>query len=147
MLFRSVISMGLKLNDYYIQDKELEICLQNVNGNKIVCDQEKLVLVFSNLINNAAKYSDRGQKIVIGYKKHLKRHEFFVQDFGQGFEISDHENIFEVKKHKISKGNNYFSLGLGLNISKYVIDSHRGKLEIDSKPNKGTIIKIEIPEL
>jgi PAS domain S-box-containing protein len=108
-------------------------------------DGTKLVQIFSNLLNNALKFTDEGQ-VAFGYS--LKEHyiQFYVSDTGIGIPEDQHERIFDrfyQVDHLDSK--QYDGTGLGLSICKAYVEFLGGKIWITSKPGKGTVIYFTLP--
>lgn len=114
---------------------------------KLNCDASAMVLVFSNLIGNAIKYSHekRGGEIEIGYSDEEIFHKFFVRDNGIGFKAADHSKVF-VLFNRLRNKNNVTGTGLGLSIVKQVIESHGGEVWVDSKKYKGATFYFTLPK-
>jgi two-component system, OmpR family, phosphate regulon sensor histidine kinase PhoR len=116
-------------------------------GLNIIGDKDKLIEIFSNLINNAIKYSDSNKNIFIESRlKSNQKLEIHVRDEGIGIpkdllpRIS--ERFFRVDNEKTRKIN---GTGLGLAIVKHLIKQHRGEFNIQSQEGKGTDITIFLP--
>lgn len=93
---------------------------------KINADEQLLKRVFSNLISNAIKFTEEG-KIIISYNKG----KVYVKDSGIGIAPSQLKKIFEKYNKGNSKEKGY---GLGLNISRHIVEAHGGTIE--AKNNK-----------
>lgn len=112
--------------------------------DKIVLNANPVLigLVFSNLIDNAIKYSDEGKNIFITLYQDSKIH-FLIRDEGIGIseqhldKISD--RFYRVDESRSKKVEGF---GLGLFIVKHILDLHEGTMHIVSKPDKGTSIEI-----
>ncbi|SMO38616.1 sensor histidine kinase [Solitalea koreensis] len=102
--------------------------------------------VFTNLIDNAYKYSPSGRKqltINITRQKRLIIMNFIDQ--GIGIEKSELENIFK-KFYKVdNEFNRHGSVGIGLAFCKEVVNFMHGEIEVKSKPGKGSEFKITLP--
>jgi two-component system phosphate regulon sensor histidine kinase PhoR len=114
----------------------------NVIGNK-----DKLIEIFSNLINNAIKYSEPNKNIYIESQiKSNQQLEIHIKDEGMGIpkdllpRIS--ERFFRVDNEKTRNIN---GTGLGLAIVKHLVKQHRGDFNIRSVEGKGTDITIRLP--
>jgi len=114
----------------------------NVIGNK-----DKLIEIFSNLINNAIKYSEPNKNIYIESQiKSNQQLEIHIKDEGMGIpkdllpRIS--ERFFRVDNEKTRNIN---GTGLGLAIVKHLVKQHRGDFNIRSIEGKGTDITIRLP--
>lgn len=101
---------------------------------EIVCDYNRLAQVITNLLNNAAKFTDQGQ-IRYGFDLRGDWVEFFVEDTGVGFAQEKANDIFT----RFVKLNDYASgTGLGLAISKMIIERLGGTISVESEEGKGT---------
>lgn len=112
----------------------------------IVCDRPKIKRVFSNLISNAIKYSEKGKEINIFYGSNEKNHIITITDHGVGIPIDEQKSLFQEfyrtkKALKMSYG-----VGLGLYYVKKVIELHNGRIWFDSKEDVGTSFNIELPK-
>ena len=106
-----------------------------------------IVLVFSNLIGNAIKYSHekRGGQIEIGYSDEEIFHKFFVRDNGIGFKAADGKKVFGPFSRLLDKSN-VSGTGLGLSIVKQAVESHGGEVWVDSKKYKGATFYFTLPK-
>lgn len=127
--------------------KEKKLILQqhiDEGISHVKVDPEKISWVLINLLNNAIRYSEEGSKIELAIKKRNKKIEFEVKDEGPGIAKKDLEKVFnkfvQIKSKKKSG-----SLGLGLAISKEVIEAHGGTIGVDSELKKGSRFYFIIP--
>lgn len=104
-------------------------------------DRSKLFQVFSNLIGNAIKFTHKGE-IRFGYKKVDNRVVFHVSDTGSGIAKDKLGNIFN--RHFIGSRTSQ-GAGLGLSISKIIVEKLGGKIDVSSKIGVGTIFTFFIP--
>lgn len=111
----------------------------------ILGDEGKLRKVLMNIISNALKFTDKGH-IVFGYAIKDGRLEFYVEDSGIGI---PEESLLKIFSHfqKSDPGISriYDGVGLGLSISKGIIDLMKGKLWVNSIPGKGSTFYFTIP--
>jgi PAS domain S-box-containing protein len=111
----------------------------------IVTDNTKLVQIFSNLINNAFKFTQKG-KISFGYDLKDDYVEFFVIDTGIGIPPEHQSRIFDrfyQVDNAISR--QYTGTGLGLSICKAYVELLGGKIWLVSSPGKGTEFYFTLP--
>ena len=98
-----------------------------------------------NLLGNAAKYTDDGQ-ITLRVRQHQHTATFEIEDTGIGIAEEHHETVFEefrqldetIARHRIGTG-------LGLPISRHLIERHGGTLTLSSEPGKGSTFTITLP--
>ncbi len=111
-------------------------------------DHEKLIEVFSNIIDNSIKYSEKNKKIEIncgqGNGKVIgDSYTVSIKDNGIGIPTEQlpriTERFFRVDAAKSKKVG---GTGLGMAIVKHIVNQHRGELEIKSEPQNGTEIKV-----
>lgn len=116
------------------------------NLPKIMADREKVRIVIQNLIDNAIKYSSDSGKIKITLSKEGKNIKFEVKDFGIGIPKPQQNKIFQ----KFFRADNAVTMntsgsGLGLFLSKNIVESHGGKISFTSKENEGTTFCFSLP--
>lgn len=108
----------------------------------ITADKEKIFQVFTNLLSNALKFTNQGT-IIITTKQKEKTNQavVMIKDNGSGLDPEIIPHLFTKFKAKSEKG-----LGLGLYISKNIIDAHNGKIEAYNNPNsKGATFVVTLP--
>jgi signal transduction histidine kinase/ActR/RegA family two-component response regulator len=108
----------------------------------IITDKLRLNQVITNLINNAVKFTEKGS-VTVGYTcEDDKILHFFVEDTGKGIPEADLFNIFErfFKKDDFKQG-----AGLGLSISKMIVDRFGGDINVTSKVGVGSRFTVTIP--
>ncbi len=115
---------------------------------KITMDVEKMRLVIQNLLDNAVKYTPFGGNITIllEYDKDKKEITFSIKDTGVGIPRDQQARVFT----KFFRGANVMRMetegtGLGLFISKNIIETHGGKIWFESKERKGTTFYFIMP--
>ena len=109
-------------------------------------DTEKITLAIENLINNAIRYSFPGGRVTVSLEYGKKEVEVRVKDSGAGIPKEQQERVFT----KFFRGANVIRMetegsGLGLFITKNVIEAHGGKIWFDSEEKKGTTFHVVLP--
>lgn len=146
--FREVIKDAILATSRLIQDKKVKIESSLPDSFPLIDgDKDRLIQVMVNLISNSIKFcdSDRGVISVVLKAKsgHLK---VDVKDNGIGISRKDQKIIFqEFQQVKDTTTGRPPGSGLGLSITKRIIDFHKGKIRVKSKPNKGSIFSFELP--
>lgn len=107
---------------------------------KIKADLEKIKRVFTNIIKNAIDAMPNGGKLTINCQVRNQNLEFEFSDTGLGMPTDIVENAGKPFFTTKSKG-----IGLGLAISKRIVEAHGGKITIQSEEGKGTIVRIMLP--
>jgi signal transduction histidine kinase/ActR/RegA family two-component response regulator len=111
-------------------------------------DPFRLRQILSNLIGNAIKFTEKGV-VKFGYKvTSSEKIEFFVKDTGIGLTREELDLIFErFKRARHSEEKNITGTGLGLTISKNLVELLGGEMWVDSLPDKGTTFSFTLPYL
>ena len=109
----------------------------------ICADYQKLQQIFFNIINNAIKFSPENDVIQISTKQTKKYTEISIKDNGCGIDKANQKKIFK-KFEQINSTQN--STGLGLTITKELLELHNGKIKINSDINKGAEFIIKLPK-
>jgi signal transduction histidine kinase len=113
---------------------------------KIVGDSGKIQRVMMNLIINAIKFSPEKSTITIGLNLDKKSTIlFWVADEGPGIPVSETSAIFKKYYHNIEFSRKQRGFGLGLYISKYIIEAHLGRIWIENNPERGATFYFSLP--
>ncbi|MFO7658645.1 MAG: ATP-binding protein [Bacteroidales bacterium] len=145
-LMRDILEMFLS----QIKSKNKNIALKMVNeGSKnrtIISDSTKIQQILINLINNAIKFTESGT-IEYGYRLNSEFIHFYVKDTGIGINETDKNTIFERYRRAQDRftNKNTEGTGLGLPITKNLVNLLGGTIWFESKPNKGTTFSFTIP--
>ena len=110
-------------------------------------DKDKIILVLTNIISNAIKYSSEGKITIYGrFDEERTLVHVMVRDKGIGIDPEDQEKLFTpfYRSSTAIKSENG-GTGLGLSISKEIIDKHQGKIWIESVPKQGTTLHFMLP--
>jgi signal transduction histidine kinase len=123
--------------------------LIKLKGGKVKGDYEALVELFSILIDNAVKYSDRSSVVKISNKAHNKHLEVVVTDQGQGIDAGDLPHIFErfYRAERSRTKSTAGGYGLGLAIAKQISELHSGYITVRSSPAKGSVFSVSLPSV
>ncbi len=124
---------------------QCEINLESPQDIVISADQFRLDQVLTNLLINAFKYAS-GKPILIKIVKYEKSVKILVIDQGMGIDPSKLKIIFNRFERAISH-NNISGLGLGLYISKRIVEGHGGTLSVKSELGKGSTFIVELPSV
>ena len=113
---------------------------------KLMLDAEKISLAIQNLVENAIKYTPAGGKVTVSLKVENEEVVFSVKDTGVGIPKEQQDRVFS----KFFRGANVMRMetegsGLGLFITKNIIEAHGGRIWFQSKEGKGTTFYFAIP--
>ncbi len=144
----SILSV-LKTMDTFIADKNIQISTTGIKPVFINTDDELLKQLLQQILDNAIKFTDRGW-ITIETLEVTETSEGWVvvriSDTGIGIEKNNYDLIFqEFRQVSEGFGRKYQGTGIGLTISKKIIDLLGGKITIESVPGKGSAFSIWLP--
>lgn len=125
---------------------EIHIDKDNLNDKILIVDTERINQVLTNLISNAKKSSEADKYIMLSFESDRKKEYYSVtvEDHGTGIDELDIPKIFD-RFYKKDSGNESSSSGLGLTLSKELIEAHKGRMSVDSDLGKGSQFTFEIP--
>jgi len=114
----------------------------------IKADIEKLSLAMKNLLENAIFYTNAGNKVILSIKRQKNDVLVSIKDSGIGIPKDQHKRVFS----KFFRGDNAVRMetegtGLGLFITKNIIEAHKGKISFESEEGKGTTFKFSLPAI
>ncbi|RZJ86500.1 MAG: PAS domain S-box protein [Chryseobacterium sp.] len=113
----------------------------------IHADREKIAQVLHNLIGNAIKYSHFDTSITVEYATTDQNNLIInVQDEGIGMSVEDQQRIFDrYYRVKDESSRSTAGFGIGLYLSKEIIELHKGTIQVKSSKNEGTLFSVVIP--
>jgi signal transduction histidine kinase len=122
-------------------------CIPDQNNSHVIrSDENKVRQILANLLNNAFKFTPEGGEISFGYSLDNGDVRFFVKDTGIGISSEHYERIFErFTQVEDSSKRKYEGTGLGLPISRGLVELLGGDIQVESKPDKGSIFSFVIP--
>ena len=133
----AIISNVSNLSDL----KNICIVVDNRCKNKIKCDFKWQVEALTNILKNAIEYSYNDNKVIFECDDNNLYTEFRIKDFGKGMSEEDIINIF--KRFYKGKNAGKDSIGIGLSLSKAIIEKDNGQIVVESKKEKGTTFIIK----
>ncbi len=143
----TVLEQSLELNNLQATKKgvDLEVSCSG-NTPRIVMDASKIEQVITNLVSNAIEHTPPATRVTIKLSHDSQWVFFSVQDEGQGIQADEMEKIFKpFGKTSAKKTGGEKSTGLGMLITRKVIEAHGGRVWADSPPGQGAIFSFQIP--
>lgn len=107
-------------------------------------DAPLLALVFSNLLENAARHTPAGTAIHVRARRSENEIEVLVDDFGPGLGEQDLDRLFD-KFHQSRLEGNGAGIGLGLAICRAIIELHSGRIRAEALPGSGARFRFSLP--
>ena len=112
----------------------------------VTLDQQRMIQALSGLIDNAIKFNREGGKVIIRLEEKNSQVLILIQDTGIGIPKEEKTRVFQ-KFHRATEvlTYNYAGIGLGLYLTKLIIEAHQGKIWFESEEDKGTTFYVTIP--
>ena len=109
-------------------------------------DTYRLIQLFINLITNAIRYTPEGGSIMLACWKEAQFAHISVRDTGIGIPAADLEKIFN-RFYRVDKARSreMGGSGLGLAIVQWIVDLHKGKINVESEVGKGSTFEVQLP--
>ena len=128
---------------------KIKIKLTEIDQIQILGDRDRLKQVLLNLISNAVQYTPEGGEIFLSLSKKKKNACLLIRDTGPGIPAEDLPHIFErfYRTEKSRTRSKNAGFGLGLSIAYWIIEKHKGKINVESKEGEGTSFEILLPFL
>ena len=130
---------------FEVQNRKIEWDISKLP--KIIADYTMMKQVWTNLIDNALKYSRNNEitKIKIGYSEEKEYHKFFIQDNGVGFDMKYAGKLFGVFQ-RLHSQTEFEGTGIGLANVQRIIHKHNGRVWADAELYKGATFYYTIPK-
>jgi signal transduction histidine kinase/ligand-binding sensor domain-containing protein/CheY-like chemotaxis protein/AraC-like DNA-binding protein len=138
-IFHSFKNVAAKKKISYYFDSNVEKFMMDF-------DRDQMEIVICNLLSNAFKYTKDQGKVSLQIEVSNDKLKFFVKDTGIGLSEENKEKIFNrFFQVQQSDSANMVGSGIGLAFSKNIMELHGGKINVESKLNKGTTFVLELP--
>ena len=127
-------------------EKSIALTTSVAVGRPVVADRLRLRQIFYNLLSNALKFTPDGGSILVKAEMTEDFAWISVSDTGIGIPPEEHESIFD-KFHQVGAATSGMreGTGLGLPITKRLVEEHGGKIRVDSEPGRGSRFSFTIP--
>ena len=141
-----VIKEVIALSQDNARRHKVELITSGDFAAEVFGDRSQLVSAFSNLVENAIKYSDEDRLVKIIGNVGADDMSSAIVDQGLGIAPKDHERIFE-RFYRVDRARSRSTggTGLGLSIVRHVIDNHGGKIELKSNEGEGATFTVVLP--
>ncbi|MCW2765595.1 MAG: ATP-binding region, ATPase domain protein [Nocardioides sp.] len=112
----------------------------------VLVDPQRMAQVVDNLVTNALKYTPPGGRVVVSLEVDGDRVELAVADNGVGIDVADRERLFSrFFRARQAEEQSIQGVGLGLSITKSIVESHGGRIEVESEVGRGSVFRIRLP--
>jgi PAS domain S-box-containing protein len=123
------------------------IYFDDTGEHKCICDVQKLYQVFINLLDNAIKYSDSGDRVDVEIEEDVSWLLVRIRDTGVGIPTEDLNELFD-RFYRVDKDRSRATggSGLGLAISKQIVEMHGGSISVESEIDAGSVFEVRLPK-
>lgn len=112
----------------------------------LMADRERLAQVVDNLVSNAVKYTHAGGRVRVTLAVDADRAVLCVTDTGIGIDAADHDRLFtRFFRTRQAEERSIQGVGLGLSITKAIVESHGGRIEVESELGTGSVFRVRLP--
>jgi len=128
-------------------DKKHQIIVNNLDNTPILvyADSDKVIQVFSNILSNAIKFSPEGGQIILDGTEKDQKIEVSIADNGCGISNKNVEKVFDKFQQIEDVDHHSEGTGLGMPISRIIVENHKGRIWFKSDFGKGTTFFFELP--
>lgn len=125
--------------------KEITLEMDTPEEVNVIGDKLRLQQLFTNLMDNALKYTSKGS-IRVSVEKNKDSALVKIKDTGMGIPKEEQEKIFK-RFYRVDKSRSRETggVGLGLSIAEWIVRAHHGRIEVESELNQGSTFKIYLP--
>ena len=143
----SVIAEAVRGLDADAHDRGVAIAIHDAaDGPHVIGDGDALRSAVQNVVGNAVKYSPRGATVDVATEIQESTVRIRVADRGLGIDAEDLPHIFKpFYRGRRAIDAEVRGSGVGLSVVRHVVDAHRGRIEVDSRPGAGTTVTVTLP--
>lgn len=140
-----VVEKVLQDLNAFVEDQASVISIKKLPT--IIADEQQMRQLFQNLIGNAIKFAQKGNKPMIEISSTKQKNDYLIKikDNGIGIESKDIHRIFEIF-NRLHTYDLYPGSGIGLSLCKRIVERHGGKIGVTSKPGEGSTFFFTLPK-
>jgi len=140
----ALIDEAIQAHEPLTQEKQLRlVATLTAADDEVTCDRARILQVLANLLGNAIKFCEPGATIEVTTSAVAGELIVSVRDSGPGIAAADLPFVFDAYWSK-SQGRR-IGTGLGLYITRRIVEAHGGKIAIESQPGRGTTVMFSLP--
>ena len=140
-----LVSQNMQEIQSLTEKKQIKLIVNKINNDKVFADKQEIRRVLANLLGNAINYTSQGGKINIYTDLSDDTVTITVEDNGTGIPAEDIPKLFNRFSQGTSKKRSC-STGLGLYLSRQIIEAHGGRIWLESELGKGSKFRFTIPK-
>jgi two-component system, sensor histidine kinase and response regulator len=128
------------------QRKHIELALSATDVPRLVVDPIRIAQLLGNLLSNAVKFTPDGGRVEVRLRREGDQVVLAVADTGIGILAVDRERVFErFFRTAIAARHAIQGTGLGLAVTKAIVDAHHGTIAVDSEEGRGSTFTVRLP--
>lgn len=135
----------IRKSEFLAKRKGIELVQEFEPLFSIKVDEDLLKTVFTNLIENAIKYSNENSRILITSEEVNNELVVQVADQGRGIAAEELIHVFDRFYRAQNSRQDTAGNGLGLYLAKYFVELHNGRIEVESELNRGSTFTVRLP--
>jgi len=150
----SLINDAVQLNRLRFEGKNIifKINLDENTPHELIGDELRIKQIMFNLLSNAFKYTDEGEVELLVYSENKNEKTAIlvlcVKDTGQGMTQDQVSRIFEeYTRFNMNTNRGISGTGLGMSITKRLIDMMKGEIKVESKAGEGSVFTVRLPQV
>ena len=151
-LYEEVVDFGTCLSDSLMmveaaaKQKSIQITCQPLLPLKLHADEQKVRQSFINILSNAVKFTPEGGMVGVSVERHVDEMAVVITDTGIGIAPEDQPKVFEPFGRIDSMVSRRIEgTGLGMALTKRLIELHGGRIELASELGRGTRVAVYLP--
>lgn len=141
---RTVIDDAFETVQPEMAEREQSLQIDAADGIEIQADRRYVRQVLTNLLSNASRYAPRATPVTLSAERVDGEVRIAVQDRGPGIAPDQVSGLFE-RFYRIRRDSAEPGIGLGLAISKGIVEAHGGRIGVDTEPGRGTTVWFTLP--
>jgi two-component system, OmpR family, sensor histidine kinase KdpD len=143
MSVQELVEQAMETTSSLLEGRDVKVSVGRLPA--VRADRDFITKVLTNLIENAAKYSSAGSPIFISAERRGEMVSVSVADRGMGIDLSEQGLIFERFYRASVPGQQTSGTGMGLAISRAIIEAHGGTLSVTSQLSEGSVFSFTLP--
>lgn len=134
----------MELYEYVAEERKVTVHAELPAVCEAEVDRSRMRQVFANLLDNAIKYTPAGGTVTISANEEPQRAVVNFRDTGIGIPGEEQDKIW-ARLYRGDKSRSERGLGLGLSVVKAIVEAHRGRVSVTSKPGEGSDFVVILP--
>jgi signal transduction histidine kinase len=129
----------------FADNKDIALTVNQLEDVHVKGDELKLRRMFYNIVENGIKYTPKGGKVDVASSADDGFVRVDVKDTGVGISEEDIKYVFDRFYQADRSRRREGGSGLGLSISKWIAEAHKGSIQVESQVSKGSLFSIKLP--